>query len=162
MPTPVLPPFKLALGPLVFQSKSVPAHGQVTLYNQGGKPLNISSSTLHVGGTCGNLHISPEHFTLAAGTHKVITVTDTIPNADLAARFSGHVPGQGGISTSGAMAARFITGKPAGTGACAVHAVPAHVVASAGLPLWIFAVIAVAVLALAVVVIREIRKARAS
>jgi hypothetical protein len=93
MPTP--PNFKLALGPLVFQSKSVPAHGQVTLYNEGAKPLDIAANTLHIGGTCGNLRISPDHFTLAAGTHKVITVTDSIPNADLAARFSGHVPGQG-------------------------------------------------------------------
>lgn len=158
-----LPPpnFRLGAGPLAFRSNFVPAAGKVTIYNQGAKPLNITSSTIHLGGQCGTLHVTPSAFHLAAGHHLTATVTDQVANASLGARFAATVNGQHGIGTSGGIAVRFTTGHPVGSAVCATSqkALPLHTV-SAGTPFWYWLALAAVVLALAAVVVTVVRRRR--
>lgn len=163
MPTPIptLPPFKLTAGPLSFKAPTTPATGKVVVYNQGAKPLDVVTTTLHLGGKCGQLSAVPAKFHLAPGTHATVTVTDHVPNADLGAKFSAVITGQRGLGTAGGIAVRFVTGKPVGTAGCITpKAAPLAPIASAGLPWWLFIVVAVVVLAGAVVVIRRIKHRR--
>jgi hypothetical protein len=161
-PTPSVPPFRIAAGPLAFHSSHVPATGKVTVWNTGTKPLDVTTSTLHLGGNCGNLRINPSHFALAPGTHTVLTVTDTIPNADLAAKYTAVLPGQHGIGTAGAMTSRFTTGHPVGTAACAVSkAVPVHVASHGGGFPWLLLIVILALAGvLAALISTRIRKNR--
>lgn len=162
MPTPTASPgFKLAAGPLAFRAPAAPATGKVTIYNQGTKPLDVVTSTLHLGGNCGTLHVTPSRFSLAPGHHLTAMVTDPVANANLGAKFNAVIHGQKGLGTSGGIAVRFVTGHPVGSAVCAASpkAVPLHTV-SAGTPLWVWLVLAAVVLAIVAGIVAVVRRRR--
>lgn len=162
-PTHSPPALSIEAFPLVVKAPTGGAvHYTVTVRNDGTHPIDVTASTLHLGGACEKLTFSPVKFELAPGHQQHVTVGAPAGVAeDYLSQFAGKVHGSSGINVSAAVGTRLIVGKPAAGTSCAVKAqVPVNQAGTAGEPWWIFALVAVVVLAVAVVVIRRIKHRR--
>jgi hypothetical protein len=171
MPVPTATPTPGALSveawPLVVKaSAGHSVHYTATVKDAGTKPIDVSTRTLVLHGSCAKLQFSPAAFNLKPGHEQNVTVTAASGTpTDYLAEFGGTVTGSGkGFGVSAAVGSRLIVGKPAtSVTACtaprAVAPTPDH---SANHP-WYVIVLAVALLALVCfLIIRKIRGRNAS
>lgn len=158
-------PFSLEAYPLVGKAPSGPAHEVVTVVNKGSKSLSITAHTTVLHGPCAQLQFTPESFTLKPGQSQHVTVSAPAGNVDYLASFSGKIPGSG-FGVGAAIGTRLVIGNvntTAHTTVCAApKASPINTSTSNGFPVWGFALIALAVVALVVVVVKRMRNRRTS
>lgn len=127
---------------------------QVSVKDSGPQPINVKASSLHLGGACQKLSMSPQAFTLKPGQVKVVNVTDATPHAtDVLASFTGTAVHVKGFATGATVGTRLIVGKPHDGATCTttLHSSKPLPVVAPGFPVWAWALIGVAVLAVIVV-----------
>ena len=167
-PSPSPAPLSLSITPYKITSAARHVDKQVTLTNNGASPVQVVASTSAITRSSGGcalakapqwITVSPAHFTLQPGQHKVAHVHVNAPGTaagsyDLAAVFASTPQAGHGLSVSGAVGERVQLAYPGSTqGRPCVAARPPHLAvhqaSSTGIP---FAGIGGALLAVLVII----------
>jgi len=136
-----------------------PYHGEVTLTDRGTSPVTVHMSVLRLANGCPRgtvpwLHVTSQTVTLQPGQAQTVAYTvDGGARGQAAVVASAQEQGHGNLHLSGAVGTRVVAGSPATV--CASAPVPAR---QPGLPPWALLVILAAVLALAILAVRRLRR----
>jgi hypothetical protein len=94
---------------------------QVYVRDSGKQPIQVTANSLHIGGACQKLSMSPGKFTLQPGQIKTVTVTDATPHAtDVLASFTGTGEHAHGFAAGATVGSRLVVGHPHDGTSCAV------------------------------------------